>query len=153
MYKFQDTELKFDKRLRDSLAGIYGVGFQKASYICDLLGLGLSFNINLLNNYFYELIVIIFKFYYILEERLKNIINQRLNFFFEIRRIVGIRLSKGLPVRGQRTHSNRQSARNLRPLLIKKEETVINEVSKTKGKNVSKTKGKNVSKTKGKKKN
>lgn len=125
MYKFQDTELKYNRRVRDSLIDIYGVGFQKASYVCDFLGLGNSFNINLLNNYFYELMVIIFKYYYILEERLKNLIFQRLDFFLEIRRIVGLRLLKGLPVRGQRTQSNRQNARKLRPLLVKKDEVIV----------------------------
>jgi len=81
MYKFQDTELKYNRRVRDSLIDIYGVGFQKASYVCDFLGLGNSFNINLLNTYFYELMIIIFKYYYILEERLRNLIFQRLDFF------------------------------------------------------------------------
>jgi len=121
MYKYQDIKLKFDRRLRDSLKDIYGIGFQRASYICDFLGFGSSYNINLLNKYYYELIVSIFKFYYILEERLRNIILQRLTYFFDIRLISGIRLSKGLPVRGQRTHSNRQNPRNLKPFLVKKE--------------------------------
>jgi small subunit ribosomal protein S13 len=139
MYKFQDTELKYNRRVRDSLIDIYGVGFQKASYVCDFLGLGNSFNINLLNNYFYELMIIIFKYYYILEERLRNLIFQRLDFFLEIRRIVGLRLLKGLPVRGQRTQSNRQNARKLRPLLVKKDEIIAPIVIKSsKGKDKSK---------------
>lgn len=140
MYKFQDTELKYNRRVRDSLIDIYGVGFQKASYVCDFLGLGNSFNINLLNNYFYELMIIIFKYYYILEERLKNLIFQRLDFFLEIRRIVGLRLLKGLPVRGQRTQSNRQNARKLKPLLVKKDEIItpiVIKSSKSKGKDKS----------------
>jgi len=138
MYKFQDTELKYNRRVRDSLIDIYGVGFQKASYVCDFLGLGNSFNINLLNTYFYELMIIIFKYYYILEERLRNLIFQRLDFFLEIRRIVGLRLWKGLPVRGQRTQSNRQNARKLRPLLVKKDEIIVPIVTKSsKGKDKS----------------
>ena len=130
MYKFKDTELVFNRRIRDSLSDIYGVGFQKSSYICDLLGFGTSYNINLLNRFFYELLVIILKYYYILDDRLKGIIMQRLNFFVENRRIVGLRLLKGLPVRGQRTHTNRQSARRLKPFFLKKEEVVTITVSK-----------------------
>ena len=122
MYKFKDTELSFDRRLRDSLSDIYGVGFQKASYICDVLGLGLSYNINLLNRFFYEAIVTILKYNYILDDRLKGLIMQRLNFFVDNRRMVGIRLSRGLPVRGQRTHTNSQTPRRLRPLFLKKVE-------------------------------
>lgn len=123
MFKFKDTNLRYNRRLRDSLTSIYGVGFQKASYICDSLGLSLTFNINLLNSYFYEAIVILLKSYYLVDDRLKNIINQRLNFFFENRRIVGLRLFKGLPVHGQRTHTNRQNARNLKPSIFKKSVT------------------------------
>jgi len=125
MFKFRDTTLSYNCRLRDSLTSIYGVGFQKSSYICDILGLGLSFNINLINSYIYEAIVVILKFYYIVDERLKNIIYQRLIFFFENRRIVGLRLFRGLPVRGQRTHTNRQTARKLKPISIKRLEVEV----------------------------
>lgn len=123
MFKFKDTTLPYNCRLRDSLTTIYGVGFQRSSYICDSLGLGLMFNINFMNNYFYEAIIIILKYFYIVDERLKNIIYQRLVFFFENRRIAGLRLFKGLPVRGQRTHTNRQTARKLKPVSIQKIET------------------------------
>jgi len=45
-------------------------------------------------------------------------------------------LFKGLPVRGQRTHTNRQTAKNLKPLPIKKlEEVVITKKGKNKQKN------------------
>jgi len=82
MFKFKDTNLVYNCRVRDSLTAIYGVGFQKSSYICDSLGLGLTFNINLINNYYYDAIVVMLKYYYIVDERLKNIIYQRLTFFF-----------------------------------------------------------------------
>jgi ribosomal protein S13 len=128
MFKFKDTDLPFDYRLRDSLTSIYGIGFQRSSYICDSLGLGLSFNINLLNSYFYDMIVTMLKSYYILEDRLKNILNQRLNFFLENRRIVGIRLFKGLPVRGQRTQTNCANARNLKPISLNSTRVNLKEV-------------------------
>jgi len=82
MFKFKDTDLVYNCRLRDSLTAIYGVGFQKSSYICDSLGLGLTFNSNLMNSYFYEIIVVMLKSFYILDERLKSILYQRLVFFF-----------------------------------------------------------------------
>jgi len=125
MYKFKDTELQYDRRLRDSLSDIYGVGNEKASYVCDLLGLGSSYNINLLNNYLYEVIVIIFKYHYILDDRLRNIKNQRLSFFAECRLRKGLRLKKGLPVRGQRTQTNSQNAYILKPFYDEKEEILV----------------------------
>lgn len=120
MYKFRDTKLQFNRRVRDSFSDIYGIGFEKASYVCDLLGLGTSFYINSLNRYFYELMANIFKYYYILDDRLKSFLMQRLLFFVENRRLAGIRLSKGLPNRGQRTQSNRRTALRLKPNLIRR---------------------------------
>jgi len=136
MFKFKDTDLVYNCRLRDSLTAIYGVGFEKSSYICDSLGLGLTFSTNLMTSYFYEVIVVMLKSFYILDERLKSILYQRLVFFFENRRIAGLRLFKGLPVRGQRTHTNRQTARNLKPISIKKleVEVIINKKGKNKQK-------------------
>ena len=125
MFKFKDTNIPFNRRLRDSLTAIHGVGFQKSSYICDTLGLGLTYNTNIMNSYFYEVIITFLKYYYILDDRLKSIIIQRLNFFFENRRIVGLRMAKGLPVRGQRTSQNAHTAKKLlgrsrvRPVLKK----------------------------------
>jgi len=134
MFKFKDTNLVYNCRLRDSLTAIYGVGFQKSSYICDSLGLGSTFNINLMNSYYYDAIVVILKYFYIVDERLKSIIYQRLIFFFENRRIVGLRLFRGLPVRGQRTHTNRQTARKLKPISSKKSDIEVVVTKKTKGK-------------------
>jgi small subunit ribosomal protein S13 len=120
MYKYKDTNLQFNRRVRDSLSDVFGIGFEKASYVCDLLGIGISFNINSLNRYFYELIVTIFKYYYFLDDRLKNFLLQRILFFVENRRIAGIRLSRGLPNRGQRTHTNRKTAFKLKPNLMRR---------------------------------
>jgi small subunit ribosomal protein S13 len=122
MYKFKDTNLQFNRRVRDSLSDVYGVGFEKASYVCDLIGLGSSFNINSLNRYFYELMATILKYNYFLDDRLKSFLMQRLVFFVENRRVAGVRLSKGLPNRGQRTHTNRKTALKLKPNLIRRNE-------------------------------
>ena len=84
MFKFKDTNLPYNRRLRDSLTEIYGVGFQKSSYICDTLGLGSNYNVNLMNSYFYEAIVVFLKYYYIVDDRLSSIINQRLNVYSKI---------------------------------------------------------------------
>jgi small subunit ribosomal protein S13 len=126
MFKFKDTSLPYNCRLRDSLTAVYGVGYQKSSYICDSLGLGSTFNINYLNNYFYEAIIASFKNFYILDDRLKSILSQRFGHFFEIRLIKGLRMSKGLPVRGQRTQTNSQNARNLKPIFPKNIQFIIN---------------------------
>jgi len=106
--------------MRDSVSDVYGVGFERASYVCDLMGLGTSFSINSLNRYFYELIANILKHNYFLDDRLKNFLMQRIVFFIENRCIAGVRLGKGLPNRGQRTHINRKTALRLKPNLIRR---------------------------------
>jgi len=139
--------LQFNRRVRDSFSDIYGIGFEKASYVCDLLGLGTSFYINSLNRYFYELIANIFKYYYILDDRLKNFLMQRLVFFVENRRLAGVRLSKGLPNRGQRTQSNRRTALRLKPNLIRRADLFSQPEPQTKGKqNQNKTNSKKTAK-------
>jgi len=106
MFRFKDTIIPLNKGLRESLGYIYGIGRQRASYACDLYGFGLKFNVNNLNRYFFENFSIIFKNLFLLEERLGLFISQRLSFFFDIGRIRGKRYFRGLPVRGQRTHTN-----------------------------------------------
>lgn len=140
MFKFRDTSLPFDCRLRDSLTNVYGLGYQRASYVCDSLGLGSSFSINSLNAYFYEATITFLKNFYILDNRLKSIFTQRFSFFFESRLVKGTRLDKGLPVRGQRTQTNSQNARILKPIFPKNIEN-LNEDTNTRT-NINKKKNK-----------
>jgi ribosomal protein S13 len=152
MYKFRDTKLEFNRRVRDSFSDIYGIGFEKASYVSDLLGLGTSFYINSLNRYFYELMANIFKYHYILDDRLKNFLMQRLLFFVENRRLAGVRLSKGLPNRGQRTQSNRRTSLRLKPNLMRRADLFSQPEPQAKGKDNKKNVKKNPKNTKTKSK-
>lgn len=138
IFRFRDTKLPFKKRLRDSLSKIYGMGLQRSSYICDLLGFGLSYNINYLNRYFFESLSILMKYDYILDYRLRNLIKQRLEYFLEIRLSKGLRIFKGLPIRGQRTHSNSSTPKRLKPIIPKKLESLIS-VKKVNNKKIEKT--------------
>lgn len=118
--KFKDIKLALNKRLSDSLCKIYGIGIYRAKYICDLLGYGLYFNINYINRYFFECINIFYKKYFILNSRLKFMIKERLEFFWENKLIKGLRVFRGLPIHGQRTHSNHKTSYNLRPRLSRR---------------------------------
>jgi ribosomal protein S13 len=135
LYKFRDTPLQFNRRVRDSVSAVYGLGFERASYVCDLLGLGASLNINSLNRYFYELMANIMKYNYFLDDRLKNFLMQRIVFFIENRRVAGVRLGKGLPNRGQRTHTNRKTALRLKPNLMRRIDLFPQTESHNKSKN------------------
>lgn len=125
-YRFNDTILPLNKRYRESLAKVHGVGLQKSSYISDFLGLGLSFKTKYLNKYYYEMTVAILKNMYIVDYRLRNLIRQRLEYFLELRLRKGTRLFKGLSVHGQRTHTNCKTSKKNKPIIPKKFESILN---------------------------
>ena len=104
------------------------------------MGLGLSFQTKYLSKYYFEMSTVIMKNLYIVDYRLKNLIKQRLEYFLELRLRKGIRLFKGLAIRGQRTHSNCKTLKRTKPLISKKFEfilkkpVVVNEKGKHKNK-------------------
>ena len=71
-----------------------------------MLGLGRKFRANLLNYSKWEVICFLIKRDYNVGNRLRTIIKWKVkgNLFLKV--IKGIRFYYGLPVRGQRTHSN-----------------------------------------------
>jgi small subunit ribosomal protein S13 len=106
MFVFKDTIFSYKRNIRFQLAKVYGIGYQKSSKIADLIGISNYLFMDRLNYFFFELFSMIFKLYYITDDRLKFLIRQQMQKFLEIKSIRGIRFSRGLPVRGQRTHTN-----------------------------------------------
>jgi small subunit ribosomal protein S13 len=106
MFVFKDTTFKYKSNARFELSKVYGVGYERASKIADLIGLGQSTFLYLINYYVFEVFSVFFRIYYITDDRLKFLIKQQMSKLLEIKSIKGIRFSKGLPIRGQRTHSN-----------------------------------------------
>ena len=106
MFRFKDTILNLNGGIRQALSKIFGVGLQRASYFCDALGFGFSFKINNLNRFFFDCLTIIMKVFYVLDDRLKLCIFQRLEISIMNGSVSGRRYSRGLPKHGQRTHSN-----------------------------------------------
>jgi len=98
--------LNYKVNLRFEFLRIFGLGFEKISYVADLLGLGYHFFVQNLNLYFFEVISFLIKFFFIIDDRLKFLIRQQILKFIDIRMVKGIRMTRNLPVRGQRTHSN-----------------------------------------------
>jgi len=115
VYKYKDKVLYLRGSLANSLSGIYGIGRTKAFFLLDALGLGNSFRVNNMNSYFFNCIVILIKTKYCLEDRLKEVELQRVEFFFMNSFIKGIRIFEGLPVSGQRTHSNHSTPKRMKP--------------------------------------
>jgi ribosomal protein S13 len=64
-----------------------------------------------LNFYNFEFACILLKDYYVTDERLSKLKSQRLSFMAKNKVTRGIRFFAGLPVHGQRTHSNSKNSK------------------------------------------
>jgi len=114
-YKFKEVILPFNYNLIQSLTRIYGLGMAKASNFIESLGFGKTYSMNEINNYFMNVITVLLKSKFTLGYRIKEIILQRLEYFYENNFVKGVRLFNGLPVNGQRTHSNHATPKREKP--------------------------------------
>nr|NP_689356.1 ribosomal protein S13 [Chaetosphaeridium globosum]AAM96621.1 ribosomal protein S13 [Chaetosphaeridium globosum] len=101
------------KQLRFALIQLYGIGRAKASFICSLLGVSPFIKVNQLTRFQTDELNKIISSNFLIELELKRIVQT------DIRRLVtigcyrGLRHIAGLPLRGQRTHTNAKTARRL----------------------------------------
>ena len=114
MLIFKDLTLNYNVNLRCELSKIYGIGIVRANYVVDLFGIGKSFFTKYLNYYLFDGISAILKIFFKIDDRLKLLISQRMASYFAMKLIKGIRFSKGLPTKGQRTHSNAHQTKYLK---------------------------------------
>jgi small subunit ribosomal protein S13 len=110
-----ETDLLENKTVYISLTKVYGIGKSQALSIIKKLGFACNFKTSKLSS---EQIVKLIK----LVENLKLVINNNLKKskimitkkLIQIKAYKGIRKLKGLPVRGQRTHTNAKTASKFR---------------------------------------
>ena len=97
------------------MSSIYGVGLKSSSCVCRKLGFSLNLKVkSLTKNQVSNLIVAVELENIILSTNLKKsrlLINKRL---VDIKSYRGLRKLQGLPVRGQRTHTNAKSSRKVK---------------------------------------
>jgi small subunit ribosomal protein S13 len=104
-----------NKRVIIGLTSIYGINYTRSLSICNLLGLSKNLKINqLTKDQISKLIQLIQKQPYKLDADLKKEINTNIKRLIQISCYRGIRHKIGLPVHGQRTHSNARTQRRLR---------------------------------------
>jgi small subunit ribosomal protein S13 len=97
-----------------SLTILYGISFHQSLRICKNIGINPHITINKLkSNHVNRLIQYINKNIKV-EQLLKKEKKDRLNELLDIKSNRGIRLNQGLPVRGQRTHTNAKTVRKFR---------------------------------------
>jgi small subunit ribosomal protein S13 len=108
------TDLKENKQVSRELEKIYGLSKTTSSDLCKKLGLSPTFLVlNLSNEQFTELIKCIESLNLIIAGDLLKLKLLTINRFISIKSYKGIRRKRGLPVRGQRTHTNAKTAKKI----------------------------------------
>ena len=107
-----ETKLPENKSVFIALISIYGIGKSTSLKICKKLGFSLNLKIkDLTEEQILEILKLIEYLNLSTNNELKQLKSQILKNLIEIKSYRGLRRSKGLPVRGQRTHTNAKSAR------------------------------------------
>ena len=107
----------FNKTIDDSksilygLTQIYGINLYKSKKICNYLGINPQISINKLKKNQVNKIIKYINKYIKIEELLKKNKKENINNLLNIKNIRGIRLNNGLPVNGQRTHTNAKTVK------------------------------------------
>jgi small subunit ribosomal protein S13 len=107
-----ETEILNNKPLIFSLQKIYGLGKKNSSLICKQLGFSNNLQTSKLSNdQISKLIKAIEKSDLIITNELRKLQAFSLRNLIDIKSYKGLRRLNGLPVRGQRTHTNSRTSR------------------------------------------
>jgi len=110
-----ETKLPENKSVMIALTHIYGIGINTASIICKKLGFSINLKIkDLTSEQTKEILQVVEKRNLMLNNELKKFKSLSLKKLIFIKSYRGLRRERGLPVRGQRTHTNAKSARKNR---------------------------------------
>lgn len=115
MLYFLETKLPEQKSVFFALTNIYGIGRITAFMICKKLGFSINLKIkDLTQEQISEMLQLIDSLNLTLNNELKKLKSLTLKNLVSIKSYKGLRRVRGLPVRGQRTHTNAKSARKNR---------------------------------------
>jgi small subunit ribosomal protein S13 len=115
MLYFLETKLPEQKSVYFALTKIYGIGNTTAFIICKKLGFSINLKIkDLTQEQTVEMLQLIDSLNLNLNNELKKLKSLTLKNLVSIKSYKGLRRVRGLPVRGQRTHTNAKSARKYR---------------------------------------
>jgi len=105
------TNLKANDKTRQALQNIYGVGPHLSNLVCDQLGLSQHHYVKDLTRFQVKQLSKIFTQFFLVGNDLKRSIQTNIKRFVNIGCYKGFRHVQGLPVRGQRTHTNSKTSR------------------------------------------
>jgi len=106
MARIEGVDLPRDKRIEISLTYIFGIGRTSAKQICDKAGIDSSTKTERLSDGEVVRLREIIENDYRVEGDLRRTISQNIKMLMDIGCYRGLRHRRGLPVRGQRTHTN-----------------------------------------------
>lgn len=107
-----ETKLPENKSVFLSLTYIYGIGFSTSLLLCKKLGFSLNLKIkDLTSEQTVDLLKLVDYLNLPLNNELKKLKMLSLKKLINIKSYRGLRRLRGLPSRGQRTHTNARSAR------------------------------------------
>ena len=107
-----ETNLPDQKPVSYALTRVHGIGKDTASFICKKLGFSVNLKIKNLNQeQIAEMLQLIDALNISLNNELKKLKSLNLKKLISIKSYRGLRRVRGLPVRGQRTHTNAKSAK------------------------------------------
>ena len=114
IYLFE-SKLPENKSIYFSLRYIFGIGSKQSILISRKLGFSNNLKVNSLSeDQINQIIKIVDSLNIILANDLKKFKLFTLKRLIQIKSYRGLRRNKGLPVRGQRTHTNAKTARKIR---------------------------------------
>jgi small subunit ribosomal protein S13 len=108
------VDLPRDKRLEIGLTYIYGIGLTRAQKVCNETGVDPSTRIRQLTDDEVTRIRRFIEANFEVEGDLRREVQQNIKRKIEIGSYQGIRHRRGLPVRGQRTHTNARTRKGRR---------------------------------------
>ena len=114
VYTFKDIDLSSKHGVPFALKKIHGIGLARANYICAFAGLASSSRVGFLNSYEFFVITFLLKQYYGTDVFLRRMRENRLKEFLSYKSYKSIRFAAGLPIRGQHTHNNAKTAKQLK---------------------------------------
>lgn len=126
LYIFNKT-ISNSKSILYSLNVLYGINKYQSKKICKNVGINPQITVNKLKNYQVNRLINYINKNLKIEQFLKQSNKKILNELLEIKSNRGIRRNLGLPVRGQRTHTNAKTVRKFRkktlPKIIKQKKS------------------------------
>lgn len=120
MARIAGVDLPRDKRLEIGLTYIYGVGLSRSQEICDAVGIDRGTRVRDLTDDEASRIRRFIDQNFQVEGDLRREVQQNIKRKIEIGSYQGIRHRRGLPVRGQRTHTNARGRKGPRQAIAGK---------------------------------